>query len=522
MRPFEQFRVWGRRAPVGERWAAAVVVTLTLAGLLWLAVPPSSDSTETTGIAAGPGSQAPSAAATGGAAVSPSGPIATGAAGTANRDAGGSGGRPSRDRGCQFGRRRVPSVRRRLCVATGSDQGVTDKEIKVAVIVVELAGAAGNETLNVPPPDEQRGAWSAMADELNKTGGVACRKVNPVFFTVNPLDQSNLRQRCLDVVQARVFYVIDIGGYAAYPAFIDCYVQNKIPFYIGNFVPQAQIERSYPYLFATSIHDNLYYNTALALKELGFFDPAKGFKKLGFFYQDCIPEHPQKYLRWLQQVGVPSSQIVSYSFGCPSAVYASPADIAQVVLQFQQEGVTHVTHVRGDGDWYNFTRAAQQQGFKPKYGFGDVSASYSAYGTLSPDWQNADSTILITSRRFNEERTPGHVPTAVTQRCQRIMAADGQPDMYRQKLGMGGIACNYWWFLAHAVAHAPELKRTALAEGLARGGAIEFSYPHGPASFPTPQTTYGGNFWRPLTARADCSCWRVVDPTFRPTFPGFQ
>lgn len=518
MRPFQQLRIWTRRAPVGERWAAGSVAAVVVASLAWIAVASAGDDGAVTNVGV-----APVPAAAGGDEMEDVGngaqPVLDGASDTEPTIAGSASGQPA-----------APSPRAVVagtdasgaCVAPpGSDQGISDGEIEVAIFVVELAGAAGNETLNVPPPNEQRAAWEAMVDELNKTG-IACRDVRPVFFTVNPLDQADLQATCLEVVEAEVFYAIDIGSYAAYPAFIDCYVRNQIPFYIGNFVPQAQIERSYPYLFATSIHDNLYFNAVFALREKGFFDPAKGFEKLGFFYQDCIKEHPEKYLRWLEQAGVPRDRIVPYNFGCPTAVYASPSDIAQAVIRFQREGVTHVTHVRGDGDWYNFTRAAAQQGFKPRYGFGDNSASYSAYGTLSPDWGNADGTILITSRRFNEERTPGHVPTEATQRCQRIMAAHGQPDIYKQKLGMGGIACNYLWFLANAVAHAPELKRAALAQGLGRGGAIDFSYPHGPATFPTPRTTYGGNFWRPLTAHGDCRCWRVADPTFRPTFPGFQ
>jgi hypothetical protein len=520
MRPFQQFRLWVRRAPILERCVAALAATVVVAGLLSLAAAGSDDDGAGSGFATDVGSSGVAAedddttsgeqsggptadqSVSGIAAGPPSSSGASSGAGTAVGASGASGD----------------------CVSPpGSDQGVTDKEIKIAIFIVELAGAAGNETLNVPAPAEQRGAYDAMVDELNKTGGVACRKVTPLYFTVNPLDQNDLQATCLDVVEADVFYVNDIGAYSAYPAFVDCFIRNKIPFFESAFIPQAQVEKSYPYLFGTSTHDNLYFNTAFALKERGFFDPAEGFKKLGIFYQDCIKEHPQKYLGWLEQAtGIERSQISQYNFGCPTAVYASPSDVAAAVLQFQRAGVTHVTHVRGDGDWYNFTRTAQQQGYKPTYGFGDVSASYSAYGTLSPNWQNADGTTLITLRRFGEERTPGLTPTPTTQRCQRIMAAHGQPDMYKQKLGMGGLACNNLWMFALAVNNAPELKRERLAEGLYRGRSLDLSFPHGPAAFPTPRTTTGVTTWRPLVAHADCSCWRVDTADFRPTFPGFR
>jgi hypothetical protein len=33
-----------------------------------------------------------------------------------------------------------------------------------------------------------------------------------------------------------------------------------------------------------------------------------------------------------------------------------------------------------------------------------------------------------------------------------------------------------------------------------------------------PGTTYGGEFWRPVTFFSSCGCWKVDDPTFRPSF----
>ena len=408
------------------------------------------------------------------------------------------------------------------CVSPpGSDQGITDKEIKIALFLVELAGEAGNASFNVPPAREQKAAYDAIVDEINKTGGVACRQLKVVYFTINPVDQTQLRQTCLDVVEAGVFYANDLGGYAAFPAIADCYVQNKIPFYEGNFIPQSQVEKGFPYMFAASTQDNLFFNAVFGLKDKGFYDPARGFKKLGYIYRECIPEHPKKVLGWLQQAGVPSSQIVQYNLGCPVGLYASPSDIAQAVLRFQQNGVTNVlTH--GSSDWFAFSRVAQQQRYKPRYGVTDQSTSFSSYGTNGPDWNNIDGSLLISNYRFNEERTPGLKPTAGTERCRKIMAPRGQKHMYEQQIGMSGVACNQLWFFQSAVNHAPELKRTALAEGLRRGGPIDFSYPYGPATFPTPKTTYHGNFWWTQIAHADCSCWTIADPTFRPTFPGFS
>ena len=515
MRPFQKFRLWARRAPAVERGVAALVAVVVLASLVWVAPSPAGgddESVETLGgdpVAAieldedeAPALTAPDAAGAeptvpvaGDGSVSPSGgPAATTQAATA-------------------GGRCVPPP--------GSDQGVTDDSITIALFLVELAGDAGNESVNVPPAAEQRAAYDAMVEEINGSGGVACRELEVEYFTINPLDQAQLRQTCLDVVEAKVFYANDLGGYALFPAIVDCFVQNKIPFYEGNFIPQQQVEQSYPYLFAASTQDNLFFNTVFALKEKGFYDKSKGFGKLGYIYRTCIPEHPKKVVAWLQQAGVASGDIVQYSFGCPVGIYSNPSDIAAAVLRFQQSGVTHVlTH--GASDWFQFSKVAHRQGFKPQYGVSDQSTSFSSYGTNGPEWPNIDGSILVSNYRFNEERTPGLRPTPGTERCRAIMAAKNQPDMYTQKLGMGGVACNQLWLFASAVNHAPELKRTALAEGLFRGGQIDFSFPHGPATFPSVKSTYHGNFWWTQKAYADCTCWRILDTTFRPTFPGFR
>src|SRR5438552_1885542 len=104
MTPFQQFRLWIRRAPVGERVAAGV------------------------------------ASGTGGGCVWP----------------------------------------------PGSDQGVSAGQIKIAITLVNIVGPAGNAYFGVPPVEEQQQDYQAVLDELNASGGAACRKLVAQFYTVNP------------------------------------------------------------------------------------------------------------------------------------------------------------------------------------------------------------------------------------------------------------------------------------------------------------------------------------------------
>ena len=94
----------------------------------------------------------------------------------------------------------------------------------------------------------------------------------------------------------------------------------------GYIFPASEMNANYPYLFNTMTFDTLYKNTIFALRDRGFFSASNGFKKLGFIYRDCFKEVNTDFLSWLNQAGVPSSQIVTYGFGCPQG-FATPSDI---------------------------------------------------------------------------------------------------------------------------------------------------------------------------------------------------
>src|SRR5207245_858137 len=79
--PFQQFRLWARRAPVGERVSAALAASVALALLVWVLVPVTRHSNGALSVQAGAGG-------TGGAENGSTAPGGTGAGGTAGCVAG--------------------------------------------------------------------------------------------------------------------------------------------------------------------------------------------------------------------------------------------------------------------------------------------------------------------------------------------------------------------------------------------------------------------------------------------------
>jgi len=393
--------------------------------------------------------------------------------------------------------------------------GVSATQIKIAVTLTNIVGPAANSIFGIAPPAEQQKWYEAQIDDLNKNGGIGCRKIVAQFYPTNPADQNELQQRCLQIVQSGVFAEVDNGSYAIYPQ-KHCFAQHKMPFFGGYMLWQSEIDSFYPYLFNISNLDTIDKNTVFALKDRGFFNmPAN--EKVGFTYRDCDKAIVSKWFAWFQQAGIPRSRVSAYNFGCP-AVFASPSDIQAAVLQFRRDNVTRVTAHQIVGDWSNFTKVAQQQGFKPKYGLPDESMIDVAYGSQAGDPNNIVDAIAITMGRSGEEHTPGSVPSPGTAKCNAIYGAHGIDPVYKLAPGAGYVCTQLWMFQA-AINNAPALHGQALAAGLQKAKSIESSYPAGPNNFTGVRATTGGQFWRVAEFKAACKCWQVTDPTFHPSYP---
>ncbi len=512
MTPFQVFRRWCRRAPLAQKVASATAAAAVMSVLIWAIVPaggtPSgSGFSSFGGSGAGRGVAGSSAATVGGTGASTAGSGATGGAAAGSGAQGAAVGAASGQAGTSSGGGH--------CLA-GTTTGVTSTQIKIAILLTNVAGAAGNSTFGIASPQAQQGAFQGVINSINASGGVACRKLVPQFYTENPIDQSSLQQLCVTLAQSGVFAVLDTGSFANYPVGINCIAQNHIPYFGGYMLSEAQIQQFYPYLFDLDMLDTAYRNEIFAFHQLGYFSPSNGFTKLGIIYRDCFPALFPEETSWLAQVGVPSSDIVSYDMGCPQA-FASPSDIENAIVKFQQNGVKDVTEIFELGDFATFTNTAQSQGYDPKYLLGDDGLLEISSGTQAPNPNNINNAVAITTLRDGEENTAGLTPTAGTQKCNSEVAASGLSPVWNQP-GAVGNACDQLWMFQAALDHAPALSTAALAVGLERAGSVDFSYPQGPSSFAAANRTTGGQFWRVDQFTTACNCWRVTEPNFNPGF----
>lgn len=526
MTPFQQFRLWARRAPANERVSAGLATAVVLTLLVWVLIPTGGGngftSTFPTGATATPnGSAAPSAAVgsvpgttagsvPGSSSASGAVPGTTSGAATTGGTAPTSGGSTT---GASTGTTTTQSSSGGCQSPPASGPGVTDKTIKIAIALTQIVGPVGNAAFNVAQPQLQQDAYQAAIDDVNSNGGVACRKLVPQYYKSNPADQGSLGAQCNDITGGGFFAVLDTGAFDSTSSAYTCFPKAHID-YLSAYLIEEKLRREfYPYVFAFNTYDAVYHDSVFGLAAKGFFKPSNGFKKLGLLARSCFPEEVSQTKAWLAQVGVPASKISYYSVGCP-AVIAPDSSLQQAVLQFKRDGVTNVTYVQFTGDIAQFTNDAQQQRATWKYGMPNDQLVTTSYGSRHPNYQQFNGAITVSQDRDGEETTPGATPTAATKRCDAVLAKKGIAPTYKQPYAVGN-ACDQIWMLAAALNHAPAISTDALAAGLQAAKSVAFSFPQGPNDFSKQGSTYGGQYYRYDTYTTKCNCWRVSDATFR-------
>ena len=536
MSPFLQFRLWARRAPSVERVSAGLAGLVVVALLVWALVPGSGAGSGSRSVQAGgttPGTNSSSASAQAGtpsAGAQPgAGPTSSGSAslapasagvtsGSGSSNSGGTAGTSSPGAAAPGGATAGAASSSSSCSnLTSTDQGVTPSQIHVGVVLVNLEGQAGNSLVGVPSPQQQQADFQAVFDSVNASGGVQCRKLVPTYYEGNPLDQAEEHATCLQIVQDKPFALLDVSAIDTPPSTRDCVPEAHIPFF--DTVPLLKSEAQqqfYPYMFTyQGEYDHIMRDFAYGARQEGWFS---GAQKVGILEEDCPQEVNANIAESLAEVGWSGSRVTTFDYGCPSGLIP-PNEQEQAVLSFKTSGVTNVIDaVGGAGSSNDFSRVAQEQDYKPKYGIPDggaVATFQSA--SFAPDPSNFNGALAITALQYGADTTP--VPfSASTAKCDQIMAAGGQPPAEKQGVGFGGVACDQVWELVAGLTHDPTVTRAQLAAGLDSSGPLDFSFPDGPAVFDKPKVVTGGQFWRPVVYDGPCTCWKVKDATFRPNF----
>ena len=189
----------------------------------------------------------------------------------------------------------------------------------------------------------------------------------------------------------------------------------------------------------------------------------------------------------------------------------------QAVLSFKNAGVTDVTEagVNDCGPLYTGGRTTELHAplrvHRQRRRLHRTSQAPDA-----PNPTNFNGAVNIVEGGYGEATTPGYKPTAATKACNAIYAAGGQPSVYKQLDGYGGVVCDYLWFVQALLNHASSVQPSCTALIHAQVGTVEFSYPFAPINYSAAPSgsAYGVSEWRAVYYHSSCKCWQVPDPTF--------
>lgn len=248
---------------------------------------------------------------------------------------------------------------------TGDAPGVTDASVKIGFIGVVARG--GSSVASTVAGDEQKQV-QAIVDWANANGGVAGRKIVPVYKEMN-VSGNTFQQApviCASLTEdEKVFAVVLLG----HPILSDreCYAKKKTLILDGANFPflQKVFNDLSPY-FLNIANPSLDRSTPAMVREAkarGYFDNAK----VGIFtfntpeskaYIDTsiVPE--------LAKIGVTPTDIAYSGNDSPLTFFR---DAATAVGKFQAKGIDHVIMLGSGGLGPVFALAAEAQQFFPRY-----------------------------------------------------------------------------------------------------------------------------------------------------------
>ena len=297
-----------------------------------------------------------------------------------------------------------------------SDRGVTAQKVRVGILILDVA-QLGQFGIAVPgtDPREQRSAYQAYIDRINKQGGINGREIEPVFHNYDPSSPQSMDVACHALAEdARVFAVLDAGGFQG--AAVLCVTdQNETPLlYTGaSGTPDEFYEKSDGRLFSLLLGSTrAMWNIAHQLHQLG---ELKG-KTVGIL-TDERPHQPET-AKILEAALGKLGHKVAYTAVLPGDYSGASSRAAVEVQQMRSHGVNAVIKLVNLVSASQFVQNADSQQYFPDYFTADwQNASTDTYAQAMP--RSYDGAIGLTAVRTNEEDVDLPEP-ADSKQCREI------------------------------------------------------------------------------------------------------
>jgi hypothetical protein len=373
--------------------------------------------------------------------------------------------------------------------AAASGPGVTPTTITIGVAYFQNANEAnaaiGGKGIEVGDPTLQA---RVIVDDLNRQGGIAGRRVVPLFFPVDPQSSSTYaaqaQAECVHFTEDhKVFAVID-GTQAVGSLARPCLEQRNVVFVSDNSVVISDVV-AHEFDPDSILWSRLFAALVPSLSRQGWFTPwnkttgsssSTSRARIGIVTADRPALN-----RAVDHVLLPLFRAAGYPVD-PADVYritppggfgdngATVAAIQSAVLRFNADGVDHVVLTDGNGSIsLLFNNYAYSQRYFPRYGgsTGNFWQSLLAAGSIQPATLVGSMGIgWMPMLDLPYRDRDGAYPNPQRRRCLAIMRAQGQTATSATVAASQLVACDAFWLLEFALrGHARQpVNRTVLLD----------------------------------------------------------
>jgi hypothetical protein len=418
-----------------------------------------------------------------------------------------------------------------------SAPGVSDTEIKIG-LVYDVNQGATNAALGVAPAVGQidtRRAYDALIAEVNRTGGVAGRKLKPVYFTFDSLagktTDTIYEEACAAFTQDdRVFGVLVSGT----DSFRQCLTKARVAqVAAGVGLSDSQTFQQFPYLVETLAPalDRMVAFQVPALKQAGYYaegrdGPLPAGMKLGvMMYDEPVFHRALKVLRaGLAAEGIEIADAVAIkSAESTDQIGDEVAAIRAASLKFKEQGITHVQFLATNNAFlqWRFMQDSEKQLYQPRYGLSSNDGGQ-ALATLLGNDAGPQLTSSVSVGWFPLFDVPardysGENELPALQRCKKILQDAGETfgegDPTRNKEAQASIFCDaFFYFQAAVTDGGPQVTPESWLAGVAQQDGLASA-----ATFvmkTTAERRDGMGAYRDAKFFEDCTCFHYTSDLY--------
>jgi hypothetical protein len=395
----------------------------------------------------------------------------------------------------------------------GQVRGMTAKTIKIGVFTVAGFSSFGASLgVNVATGDQVAEA-KAVINYLNAHGGIAGRRVIPVFHDESVAGaesnyEGEMQAACAAWTQDDHVYAVASPVGTVGDTLYQCLAKAGVVTSSAGESRDAGFFRQYANTFYMPVEMNLtriLRDNVEALYGAGYF--TKG-AKIGLVRLDA-PEDVRAVSEGLQPALAAHGLKLTDQFATATGTQ-SVQQMSNAVLKFRAEGITHVLFTFVSPLF--FMENAQSQKYFPRYGLHSRSSPAALLQGNAPKAQLHGS-MGLGWQQYNDvdaSRDPGP-SSARAKLCLQLMKGAGQDTSARATALVGLWQCDALFFLHDALAAAPSYTLTGFRTGAESLGDYEAASTFRSAFGPH-RLHDGASAYRLFSYDDACSCYRYVTP----------